>query len=65
MEKQIKDSKELNGAVALCTNHIYNMCNAKDIETIISSFSEAKDFLIAIYKYNVDRLNIKSDQLKK
>ena len=64
-EKKINDSKELNGAVAFTTNHIYNMCNAKDLDDIINSFTEAKDYLIAIYKYNVEKITIKPDQLKK
>lgn len=60
-EKKITNSTELNSAVALTTNHLYNICNSKDINDIITSFSEAKDYLIAIYKYNVEKLTQNSD----
>lgn len=60
-EKKITNSTELNSAVALTTNHLYNICNSKDINDIIVSFSEAKDYLIAIYKYNVEKLTQKGN----
>lgn len=63
-EKTINNATELNSAVALTTNHLYNMCNSKDIGDIIKSFTEAKDYLIAIYKYNVEKLTAEKD-LKK
>lgn len=53
----IKDRTELNSAVALQTNHVYNICNAKTQDEVNKSFMEAKDLLIAIYKFNTEKLS--------
>lgn len=55
----INNRTELNSCVALGINHMYNICNAKTKEEMNSSFMEAKDLLIAIYKYNGKKFETK------
>lgn len=56
---EIKNRKELEEANVLVKVNCLNMCNAKSIEEVAKAFTEAKDNLIAIYKYNVTRLQDK------
>jgi hypothetical protein len=54
-KKPIESEKELREAVVLLTASANAMCNAKDTEEIVKHFIEAKDTLVNIYKYNVER----------
>ena len=54
-KKPIESEKELREAVVLLTASANAMCNSKDTEEIVKHFIEAKDTLVNIYKYNVER----------
>lgn len=54
-KKPIENTNELREAVVLLTASANAMCNAKDTEEIVKHFIEAKDTLVNIYKYNVER----------
>lgn len=53
----ITNNKELREAVALLTAEVQNMCNTTSQESAVHSFVNAKDLLILVYKYNVERLS--------
>ena len=53
--KTIITRQDLNAAVANLYAHTLNMCNEKTLDDVLKNFVEAKDYLIAIYKYNVDK----------
>ena len=50
----IKNNNDLRTAATLINANVNNMCNSKDMDSIVKSFVEAKDLLIAIYKYSVE-----------
>ena len=52
----INNSNDLRAAVTYLTANVNAMCNASDINVIIQNFTQAKDKLIEIYKYNVEKL---------
>ena len=54
--EQIQNVNELRTAVTLLTANVNNMCNTNDLDEVIKAFCEAKDLLINIYKYNVEKL---------
>ena len=60
MEQTIKNVNELRSAVTLLSARVNNMCNATTTEEVAVEFSEAKDLLVAIFKFNVQRM-IKND----
>ena len=47
----------LRTKAALLTASINAMCNAKDIDSVAASFSEAKNLLVEIFKLNVEKFN--------
>lgn len=53
----INNNEELRAAVTLATNSLYVMCNTKDTAELLKAFTDAKDNLIEIYKYNHLRIN--------
>ena len=53
----ITNNKELREAVTLLTAEVQNMCNTISQESAVHSFVNAKDLLILVYKYNVERLS--------
>lgn len=50
------NSNDVRTAVTYLTASVNEMCNTRDMETVIKCFCEAKDKLIEIYKHNVERL---------
>ena len=65
MEPKITNSVELNSAVSLLQAHSIQMCNDTNVEDIAKNFVAAKDLLIAIYKYNVEKRNSPASAEKK
>ena len=65
MEVKITNSVELNSAVSLLQAHSIQMCNDTSIEDVSKNFVIAKDLLIAIYKYNVEKRNLPENVEKK
>ena len=65
MEPKITNSVELNSAVSLLQAHSIQMCNDTNVEDIAKNFVAAKDLLIAIYKYNVEKRNPPASAEKK
>ena len=57
--------KKLNSAVAQLRAHSIQMCNDTNIEDVANNFIAAKDLLIAIYKYNVEKRNLPANAEKK
>jgi hypothetical protein len=55
METKIESMNDIRGAVAILTSKVYEMCNAKTVEEVNTAMSEAKDLLIATYKFNYER----------
>lgn len=58
MEIKITSREELNSAVAQLRAHSIQMCNDTNVEDIAKNFVAAKDFLVAIYKYNVEQKTV-------
>ena len=56
-EKQINIStnEELRSAIIMLDAKVKSMCNTKTNEEVNSLFMEAKDILIALYRYNFSR----------
>ena len=50
----IENLNDLRTAATLVTANVNKMCNSTDIDTIVNAFIEAKDQLIAVYKYQVE-----------
>lgn len=65
MEVKITNSVELNSAVSLLQAHSIQMCNDTSVEDVAKNFVIAKDLLIAIYKYNVEKRNLPANVEKK
>ena len=65
MEVKSTNSVELNSAVSLLQAHSIQMCNDTNIEDVRKNFVAAKDILIAIYKYNVEKRNLPENVEKK
>lgn len=63
--KMIEEYKDLHAAVKTLDAHVIQMCNDTNIEDIAKNFVAAKDLLIAIYKYNVDKRNLPASAEKK
>lgn len=53
METTINNQEQLRAAVTTLNASVIGMCNNNSIEDIVQKFTDAKDLLIAIYKYNV------------
>lgn len=51
MEKTINNREELRAAVVLLNSNVTNMCNTQDIDVVCANFNDAKDLLVAIFKY--------------
>lgn len=57
MELKINNQAELREMVVKLTAHINNMCNVSTTEDVSKEFVAAKDHLVAIFKFNVERTN--------
>ena len=55
METKINNMSEVRGTIARITHHLNNMCNTNETEDVSANFIEAKDLLIALFKFNVER----------
>lgn len=53
---QIKDMNDLRANVTYLTTNIHAMCNAQDVDGVVAAFMLAKEQLVAVYKFNVERL---------
>ena len=53
----IQNMNELRSAVVKLTANVNNMCNTTTTEDVIDAFIAAKDLLVAVYKFNVERVN--------
>lgn len=62
MEIQIKDQNELRSSVAKLNADVIAVCNAKTIDEMATHFVEAKDLLIAVYKYSAEKLVKETNQ---
>lgn len=56
---EIKSMEDIRGAVAVLTSKVYAMCNAKNTDEVNEAMSDAKDLLIATYKFNYERCGSK------
>lgn len=65
MEVKITNRTELNSAVTQLQAHVIQMCNDTSVEDVAKNFCAAKDFLIAVYKYNVEQRNLPANAEKK
>lgn len=52
----IENNNDMRTAVTYLTANVNEMCNTNDVDNVMKCFCEAKDRLIEIYKYNVERL---------
>lgn len=53
----MKTNNDLRSNVALITASINNMCNANNVDDVVSEFVKVKDLLIELYKQNVEKFN--------
>lgn len=51
----IKNIEDVRAAVVTLTSNLNNMCNATTTEAVSNEFISAKDLLVALFKYNVER----------
>jgi hypothetical protein len=65
MEVKITNRTELNSAVTQLQAHAIQMCNDTNVEDVAKNFVAAKDFLIAIYKYNVEQKTVSPETTAK
>lgn len=56
MQNNELDMNNIRGCVSLLQANVNAMCNAKTTEEIIDAFVNSKDLLIAIYRFNIGRL---------
>lgn len=56
-QKSIATIDDLRQAVALLTSNVNALCNANTSDEIVKHFISAKDLLVEIYKFNVERLS--------
>lgn len=54
--KPITNDTEQRSATILLNANGLSMCNAKTSEELVEHFSQAKDLLIELYKYNAKRI---------
>ena len=62
---EINTREDLNSAVAQLRAHSIQMRNDTSIEDAAKNFVIAKDLLIAVYKYNVEKKNLPANAEKK
>ena len=55
METKIENMNDVRAAVANLTAKINGMCNVKTTDEVSAEFVAAKDLLIALFKFNVER----------
>lgn len=55
--KEIENYDELRVAVALLNEQVLGMCNAPTTDEVIKAFMPTKDLLMAIFRYNVTRVD--------
>ena len=53
----IQNMNDLRSAVVKLTANVNNMCNTNTTEDVVDAFIAAKDLLVAVYKFNVERVN--------
>lgn len=53
----VTNASEQRSATILLQASTLNMCNAKTKEDLVKNFTDAKDLLIELYKYNAERLS--------
>ena len=56
MEKKINTPEEMRIVAVVLNSNINQMCNATNIEEVSKAFVEAKDNLVALFKFNVERV---------
>ena len=56
METTIENMNDVRAVVATLTSEIHKMCNATTTEDVSNSFIISKDLLIALFKFNVERV---------
>ena len=61
---EINTREDLNIAITQLRAHSIQMCNDTSIEDVAKNFVIAKDLLIAIYKYNVEKRNLPANAKK-
>ena len=54
--KPITNDTEQRSATILLNHHCLTMCNDKTMDKLVEDFTQAKDLLIEIYKYNAKRI---------
>ena len=55
MELKMNNQNDMRSMVVLLNANINNMCNATNTEDVSKEFIEAKDRLVALFKFNVER----------
>ena len=56
MATPVTNATEQRSATILLQASALNMCNARTKEDLVKNFTDAKDLLIELYKYNAERL---------
>lgn len=56
MEEIITTREQLNAAVTTLHACVLDMCNTTDSERVTEDFIAIKDKLVALYRYNVNRV---------
>lgn len=52
---KIEDMNDVRAAVAMLTSKVNEMCNSKTTEEVSEACVEAKNLLIELFKFNVNR----------
>ena len=58
MEVKVNNQNDMRAMVVLLNSNINNMCNATNTDDVSKEFVEAKDRLVALFKFNVERTQV-------
>lgn len=53
---KIQDLNQLRQAAAIVQPHVNEMCNAKDVETVVKCLEIVKTAISSIYTYKIEEL---------
>ena len=52
---EIKNNNDMRAAVTLINDNMLKMCNSNNIDDIVKYFSDTKDMLVELFRYNASR----------
>jgi hypothetical protein len=52
---EIKNNNDMRAAATLINDNMLKMCNSNNIDDIVKYFSDTKDMLVELFRYNASR----------